>query len=120
MLESVKISRRQSEIRQALAGLVGKATPTEEETRQMETLDGEYRTNETRFRASLIAEDNERRDAGKDLETRDGKQWSELVGKFELGQNKEAADRLGAANTLQDRGQTALAEAMLSPPSSLP
>lgn len=43
-----------------------------------------------------------------------------LVGKFKLGQNKEAADRLGAANTLQDRGQTALAEAMLSPPPSLP
>ncbi|BCK61557.1 transcriptional regulator [Aeromonas hydrophila] len=43
-----------------------------------------------------------------------------LVGKFKLGQNKEAADRLGAANTLQDRGQTALAEAMLSPPCSLP
>ena len=43
-----------------------------------------------------------------------------LVGKFKLGQNKEAADRLGAANTLQDRGQTALAEAVQSPPSSLP
>ncbi len=43
-----------------------------------------------------------------------------LVGKFKLGQNKEAADRLGAANTLQDRGQAALAEAMLSPPPSLP
>ncbi|QWL71254.1 FMN-binding negative transcriptional regulator [Aeromonas hydrophila] len=43
-----------------------------------------------------------------------------LVGKFKLGQNKEAADRLGAANTLQERGQTALAEAILSPPFSLP
>ena len=43
-----------------------------------------------------------------------------LVGKFKLGQNKETADRLGAANTLQDRGQSTLAEAMLSPPSSLP
>ncbi|HDT5889175.1 FMN-binding negative transcriptional regulator [Aeromonas dhakensis] len=43
-----------------------------------------------------------------------------LVGKFKLGQNKEAADRLGAANALQDRGQSTLAEAMLSPPSSLP
>jgi transcriptional regulator len=30
-----------------------------------------------------------------------------LVGKFKLGQNKEAADRLGAANALQERGQTA-------------
>ncbi|WP_368232096.1 FMN-binding negative transcriptional regulator [Aeromonas sp. s3] len=43
-----------------------------------------------------------------------------LVGKFKLGQNKEAADRLGAANSLQERGQSALAEAMLSPPPSLP
>ncbi|MBF8448178.1 FMN-binding negative transcriptional regulator [Aeromonas dhakensis] len=43
-----------------------------------------------------------------------------LVGKFKLGQNKEAADRLGAANALQERGQSALAEAMLTPPSSLP
>lgn len=43
-----------------------------------------------------------------------------LVGKFKLGQNKETADRLGAANTLQDRGQTALAGAMLNPPPSQP
>lgn len=43
-----------------------------------------------------------------------------LVGKFKLGQNKGAADRLGAANALQERGQSALAEAMLTPPSSLP
>lgn len=43
-----------------------------------------------------------------------------LVGKFKLSQNKEEADRQGAANTLQARGQTALAEAMLSPPPSLP
>ncbi|TND59717.1 FMN-binding negative transcriptional regulator [Aeromonas dhakensis] len=43
-----------------------------------------------------------------------------LGGKFKLGQNKEAADRLGAANALQERGQSALAEAMLTPPSSLP
>ncbi|MFM4876426.1 FMN-binding negative transcriptional regulator [Aeromonas caviae] len=41
-----------------------------------------------------------------------------LVGKFKLGQNKEAADRLGAANALQERGQTALAGAMLNPPPS--
>lgn len=41
-----------------------------------------------------------------------------LVGKFKLGQNKEAADRLGAANALQERGQSALAGAMLNPPPS--
>ena len=32
MLDSVKIARRQSEIRQQLASLVGKETPTEDET----------------------------------------------------------------------------------------
>ena len=86
MLESVKIQRRQSEIRQALAGLVGKATPTDDETRAMENLDAEYRTNETRLRASLIAEDTERREAGADLETRAGRQWADLVAGFELRQ----------------------------------
>ena len=55
MLDSVKIQRRQSEIRQQLAELVGKETPTEDETRSMGDLDQEYRTNETRYRAALVA-----------------------------------------------------------------
>ncbi|WP_442753890.1 phage major capsid protein [Methylocystis sp. JAN1] len=92
MLESVKISRRQSEIRQALAGLVGKESPSDDETRNMETLDSEYRTNETRYRAALISEDTERRDAKRDLETRGGNEWAELVGKFELRQVALALD----------------------------
>lgn len=86
MLDSVKIARRQSEIRQALAELVGKPTPTEDETRQMETLDGEYRTNETRYRAALVSEDQERREAGADLETRSDREWQDLMGRFELRQ----------------------------------
>ena len=45
MLESVKIQRRQSEIRQALAELVGKESPSEDETRSMGALDSEYRAN---------------------------------------------------------------------------
>ena len=36
MLDSVKIARRQSEIRQALAGLAGKESPTEDEVRTMD------------------------------------------------------------------------------------
>lgn len=96
MLESVKISRRQSEIRQALAGLVGKDKPSEEETRQMETLDAEYRSNETRYRAALIAEDSERRDAKGELETRGDREWGDLIGKFELRQVALALDE-GAA-----------------------
>jgi len=86
MLDSVKIARRQSEIRQALAGLVGKTAPTEDETRQMESLDTEYRGNEIRFRAALIAEDTERREAGADLETRSGKEWADMVTAFEVRQ----------------------------------
>lgn len=86
MLKSVMITRRQSEIRQALAELVGKPTPTEDETRQMETLDGEYRTNETRYRAALVSEDQERREAGADLETRSDREWQDLMGQFELRQ----------------------------------
>lgn len=92
MLESVKISRRQSEIRQALAELVGKPTPTDDETRSMDTLDREYRSNETRFRAALITEDTERREAGADLETRDGRKWDDLVKGFQLRQVALALD----------------------------
>lgn len=86
MLDSVKIARRQSEIRQQLAGIVGKDSPSDEETRSMETLDTEYRANETRYRAALIAEDTERRNAGDELETRSGREWADLVAGFELRQ----------------------------------
>jgi HK97 family phage major capsid protein len=92
MLESVKITRRQSEIRQQLSALVGKPTPTENETRSMEQLDSEYRANETRYRAALIAEDTERRDAGGELETRAGREWDELVAGFEMRQVALALD----------------------------
>lgn len=92
MLDSVKIARRQSEIRQALAELVGKEKPTDEETRNMEGMDAEYRINETRFRAALVAEDQERREAGADLETRSNTEWAELMGRFELRQVALALD----------------------------
>lgn len=86
MLDSVMIAWRQSEIRQSLAGLVGKSDATEDEIRSMEKMDAEYRTNETRYRAALIAEDQERRDAKGELETRSGSEWADLVGKFEMRQ----------------------------------
>jgi HK97 family phage major capsid protein len=92
MLTSVTIQRRQSEIRQALAGLVGKSELTEDETRSMESMDAEYRSNETRYRAALIAEDEERREAKDDLETRSDKEYAELVGKFELRQVAQFLD----------------------------
>jgi len=92
MLDSVKITRRQSEIRQQLAELAGKDTPSEDETRSMETLDREYRTNETRYRAALISEDTERREAGAELETRSESEWADMMAGFELRQVALALD----------------------------
>ncbi|MDR5650982.1 phage major capsid protein [Ruixingdingia sedimenti] len=92
MLDSVKIAKRQSEIRQALAALANKEAPTEDEVRQMGDLDREYGTNETRYRAALVAEDGERREAGRDLETRSDRQFADLVAGFELRQAVLALD----------------------------
>lgn len=92
MLTSTTISRRQSEIRQSLAELAGKPTPTEDETRAMETLDAEYRTNETRFRAALTPEDTERRNATGELETRAERDFARLLERFELRQAVLALD----------------------------
>lgn len=86
MLDSVKIARRQSEIRQQLSAIVGKADPTEDETRSMERMDAEYRQNETRYRAALVAEDGERREAGAELESRSGKEMADLMAGFEVRQ----------------------------------
>lgn len=86
MLDSVRIQRRQSEIRQSLAELAGKENPSEDEIRQMTELDREYQTGEVRYRAALVAEDTERREAGADLETREGSEWAEMVAGFELRQ----------------------------------
>ena len=86
MLDSIKITRRQSEIRSALSALVGKDKPTEDEIRNIEAMDLEFRSNETRFRAALICENTERRDAGKELETRSDTEWSNLVSGFEMRQ----------------------------------
>ncbi|PYC48192.1 phage major capsid protein [Litorivita pollutaquae] len=86
MLESVKLQKRQSTIRQTLAALAAKESPDENEIRSMGELDAEYTTNEVRYRAALIAEDDERRDAKNDLETRSDQEWSDMVAKFELRQ----------------------------------
>ncbi|WP_424992408.1 phage major capsid protein [Oceaniradius stylonematis] len=92
MLESLKIQRRQSEIRQQLAELVGKDTPEEAETRQMADLDAEYRQNETRYRAALITEDEQRQEAKGELETRQDREWSDMLGGFEMRQIAAALD----------------------------
>ena len=92
MLESKKLELRRSEIRQELAELAAKPEPTEDEVRSMETLDKEYRTAETRYRAALVAEDEERREAGGELETRDSKEWADMLGRFEVRQVAAALD----------------------------
>lgn len=86
MLESKKLELRRSEIRQELSALAGNEKPGDDEIRKMDELDKEYRNAETRYRAALIAEDDERRDAAGDLETRDAKEWSAMMGNFELRQ----------------------------------
>ena len=86
MLESAKIQKRQSEIRENLASLAAKEQPSEDETRQMEELDAEYRSNETRYRAALTSEDDERRKASDELATREAGEWDSLVAKYEVRQ----------------------------------
>lgn len=86
MLSSKKLELRRSEIRQSLAELANIENPSEDEVRKMGELDAEYRTKETQYRAALIAEDTERREAGAELETRSDKEWSEMMAGFEMRQ----------------------------------
>lgn len=92
MLESVKIARRQSEIRQSLAELAGAETLTDETRSKIDNLDREYGDNERRYRAALIAEDTERREAGVDLETRSDREWADIMRGFEMRQVALALD----------------------------
>lgn len=86
MLQSTTIQKRQSEVRERLAVLSGTAELTDEQRNELRSLDGEYQDNELKYRAALIAEDQEREKAGKELETRAGAEWDKLVGGYELRQ----------------------------------
>jgi HK97 family phage major capsid protein len=86
MLDSVKIQRRQSEIRQALAELAGAETLTDETRSRIDTLDREYGDNERRFRAALIGENEEREAAKGELETRSSREWNDVLAGFEMRQ----------------------------------
>ena len=86
MLLSQKIQRRQSEIREQLSVIAGVEKPNEEQRSELGALDSEYTTNEARYRAALIAEDTERRQADNAMGEGKVNEWSELVGKFELRQ----------------------------------
>lgn len=92
MLDSKKISLRQSQIRQQLASLAGKENPSEDDVRAMGELDKEYQANEARYRAAMIAEDDERREAGAELETRADSEWAEMAARFEVRQAVLAID----------------------------
>ena len=56
----------------------------------------EYRTKEAQYRAAIISEDEDRKAAGKDLEARDGQEWSKMLGKFEVRQVAVALTEDGA------------------------
>lgn len=86
MLTSKKLELRRSEIRQNLSELANIEKPSEDETRKMTDLDTEYRSKEVQYRAALVSEDEERREAGAELETRSEKEWNEIMGAFEMRQ----------------------------------
>ncbi len=86
MLDSVKIQRRQSEIRQALAEMAGAETLTDETRSKMDAMDTEYQDNERRYRAALISENEEREAAKGELETRSSREWAEMMAGFEMRQ----------------------------------
>lgn len=86
MLQSAKIQTRQSAIREKMAAFAAAEQLTDEQRTEMRALESEYSDNEGKYRAALIAEDEERSQAGKELETRSGNEWADLVGGFELRQ----------------------------------
>tara|TARA_R110002051_G_C8765357_1_gene502451 strand:- start:5701 stop:6975 length:1275 start_codon:yes stop_codon:yes gene_type:complete len=86
MLTSKKLELRRSEIRQNLAELANIETPSADETRKMGELDQEYRAKEVQYRAALVSEDEQRKEAGAELETRSETEWNDLVANFEMRQ----------------------------------
>lgn len=86
MLTSKKLELRRSEIRQSLSELANIETPSADETRKMTELDAEYRAKEVQYRAALVSEDSERREACQILETRSEKEWNEIMSGFEMRQ----------------------------------
>ena len=92
MLESAQVQRRQSEIRQTLAELAGHETLTDEQRSKMDDLDRQYQDNERRYRAALIAEDEQRQAAKGELETRGDREWSDMLAGFEMRQVALALD----------------------------
>lgn len=102
MLTSRKLELRRSEIRQSLAELAANDNLTDETRSKIDDLDREYQDTERKYRAALISEDDERREAGEELETRSEREWAELASRFEVRQVALALDEGRALS-----GQTA-------------
>ena len=102
MLTSKKLELRRSEIRQNLSELANIETPSADETRKMTDLDTEYRAKEVQYRAALVSEDEQRTEAGAELETRSEKDWNAIMSGFEM---RQVALSLDEGRTLT--GQTA-------------
>ena len=102
MLTSKKLELRRSEIRQNLSELANIETPSTDETRKMTDLDTEYRAKEVQYRAALVSEDEQRTEAGAELETRSEKDWNAIMSGFEM---RQVALSLDEGRTLT--GQTA-------------
>ncbi|MEP1592887.1 phage major capsid protein [Sulfitobacter sp.] len=92
MLTSKKLELRRSEIRQNLAELAGAESLTDETRSKIDDLDREYQDTERKYRAALISEDDERREAGAELETRSETEWGEMASRFEVRQVALALD----------------------------
>jgi HK97 family phage major capsid protein len=86
MLLSTTISRSQSALRQELAGLAGKENPEEAEVTRMAEIEKTYQANEVRYRSALLSESSELEKARGELETRETKEWSGLLDRFEIRQ----------------------------------
>jgi HK97 family phage major capsid protein len=107
MLTSKKLELRRSEIRQNLAELANIETPSADEVRKMGDLDTEYRAKEIQFRAALVSEDEERKEAGAELETRSDKEWSDMMSGFEM---RQVALFLDEGRNLDGRTQEIVSE----------
>ncbi|WP_298916351.1 hypothetical protein [uncultured Algimonas sp.] len=92
MLTSKKLELRRSEIRQSLSELANIENPSDDEVRKIGELDTEYRSKEAQYRAALISEDDERREASAELETRSDKEWADMASGFEVRQVAAALD----------------------------
>jgi HK97 family phage major capsid protein len=98
MLTSKKLELRRSEIRENLSELAGIENPSADEIRKIGELDTEYRAKETQYRAALISEEEERKQAGAEIESRQETEWRNMVDDFELRQVVMSLDEGSAIN----------------------